>query len=80
MSDAPVKIHRLGQTRRFAFADATCLGCQCFEPMVVRELDSSLEHASCRVRFLKGCPDTAERRYSMLTVIKRDRDGWRIDK
>lgn len=79
MSDTPVKIHRLGGSRRFSFADATCLGCQCFDPMVVRDVDSSLEYASCRTRFLHGCPDVSGRHYSMATVLRRDKDGWRID-
>lgn len=78
-SDTPVKLHRIGESTRFNFADATCLGCQCFDPIVVKEVGTKLEHATCRTRLTSGCPEKDQRDYSIGTAYRRGRDGWRFD-
>jgi hypothetical protein len=79
-SDTPVKIHRLGESRRFNMADATCIGCQCFDPPVVRDVDAkALEYATCRTRLVSGCPEKSARGYALGTAYRRSKDGWTID-
>jgi hypothetical protein len=83
MSD--VLLHRAGSSRRFRFVDDECIGCVCFEPVLVaertddRRTDMKIEHATCRVRVRTGCPEKSEREYSSITEKHRRNSGWRDD-
>jgi hypothetical protein len=76
MSDGAL-LHRIGESRRFRFADAACLAASCFDPCVVEDALTKKEIACCRTRMMTGCP--RDQQHSVKSAHTRSTNGWRVE-
>ncbi len=70
---------RLGESRKFRFADASCIGNSCFEPLVLiekRTAGGDREHCGCRSLMTSECSGLFQRNYRPAVATQRLRDGW----
>lgn len=70
---------RLGEKRKFLVDNAQCVGCLCFEPLVLIESGNrsqSREHNGCRDKMTGHCPSWDQREYTEAREKRRRAEGW----